>query len=127
MGEESDRAVTEAAEAEIRMLVERMFALAGSEGAGDPASILHPEVSIHTSSGTIEGIDSATEWSGKRFDHLDRRYRPLEIIPTPTGAIVKAALEYVWRESGEVADSQEVEVEVGVRDGRISSWRLIDG
>ena len=115
-----------AAEGELRELVERMLALAGSEGSEDVSSVVHPEVSIRTASGELRGIDDVSDWSGKSFDHLDRRYRLLEISPTETGATVKAALEYVWRESGEIADSQEVEIEIGVKEGKVASWRMLD-
>jgi hypothetical protein len=35
-------------------------------------------------------------------------------------------LQYVWRESGEVGDSSPVAIELGIRDGLISSWFLIE-
>lgn len=74
----------------------------------------------------VRGIADVSEWSGKRFAHLDRRYRLLGINPTDSGARVEAALEYVWRESGEIADSQQVEIEISVEDGRVSSWRMVE-
>ena len=67
------------------------------------------------------------EWSGKGFDHIYRRYVPVEIEPVPGGVRVAAELQYVWR---------------GVRRGRrhqrghdrpgacgtasISSWELTE-
>ena len=66
------------------------------------------------------------EWAGKVFDHLVRRYLPREIEEAPYGLLVHAELQYVWRESGEVGDSSRVAIELGIRDGLISSWYLID-
>ena len=42
------------------------------------------------------------------------------------GSLVHAELQYVWRESGEVGDSSRVAIELGIRDGLISSWYLLD-
>jgi hypothetical protein len=40
--------------------------------------------------------------------------------------LVHAELQYVWRESGVVGDSSRVAIELGIRDGLISSWYLLD-
>ena len=66
------------------------------------------------------------EWSSKVFDHLVRRYVPVEIEGTPSGVLVHAELQYVWRDSGEVGDTSRVAIELGIRDGLISSWYLLD-
>jgi hypothetical protein len=70
------------------------------------------------------GRDAAIEWSGKSFDHLIRRYVPRGIEQRPGGAVVDAELQYAWRESGEVGDRSGASIELGIRDGQISSWRL---
>jgi hypothetical protein len=69
---------------------------------------------------------AALEWSSKAFDHIIRRYVPQRIEETDEGVHVEAELQYVWRESGEVADSAPVRLELGIRDGLISSWRLFE-
>ena len=66
------------------------------------------------------------KWSGKVFDHLVRRYVPVEIEETDTGVLVHAELQYVWREADDVGDSSRVAIELGIRDGLISSWYLLD-
>ncbi len=66
------------------------------------------------------------EWSGRVFEHLTRRYVPIEIEPRPAGVLVHAELQYVWRQSGKVGDSSRVALELGIRDGLISSWYLLD-
>ncbi len=66
------------------------------------------------------------EWSSKTFDHLQRRYAPRAIEPGPDGVLVHADLQYVWRDGGDVGDSAPVRIELGIRDGLISSWDLFD-
>jgi hypothetical protein len=96
---------------------------------GDRAAVgelVHPDVEIRTERRLHRGRVAAIEWAGKVFDHLVRRYLPVEIEETPTGVRVHAELQYVWRESGEIGDSSRVVIELGIRDGLISSWFLFD-
>ena len=105
----------------------RRFLAALSDG--DRAAVgelVHPEVAIRTERTVHRGRRAATEWAGKVFDHLERRYVPLEIEETPSGVLVHAELQYVWRESAKVGDSSRVAIELGIRDGLISSWYLFD-
>jgi hypothetical protein len=88
--------------------------------------LVHPEVEIRTERTVHRGRDAAMKWAGKAFDHLIRRYVPIEIERTESGVLVHAELQYVWRENGEIGDSSRVRIELGVRDGLISSWYLID-
>ena len=88
--------------------------------------LVHPEVEIRTERTVHRGRLAAMEWSGKVFDHLARRYATVEIEDTPSGVLVHAELQYVWKDSGKVGDTSRVAIELGVRDGLISSWYLID-
>jgi hypothetical protein len=88
--------------------------------------LVHPEVEIRTERTVHRGRLAAIEWSGKVFDHLVRRYVPVEIEQTASGVLVHAELQYLWRESGKVGDSSKVAIELGIRDGLISSWYLFD-
>jgi ketosteroid isomerase-like protein len=97
--------------------------------AGDRTAVgelVHPEIEIRTQRKVHRGRSAAIEWAGKVFDHLVRRYAPIEIEHTEDGVLVHAELQYVWRESGEVGDSSPVAIELGIRDGLISSWYLLD-
>lgn len=97
--------------------------------AGDRAAVgelVHPEVEIRTERTLYQGTIAAMEWAGKVYDHLVRRYVPVAIEETPSGVLVHADLQYVWRDSGEVGDSSRVAIELGIRDGLISSWYLFD-
>lgn len=88
--------------------------------------LVHPEVEIRTERTVHRGRVAAMEWSGKTFDHLVRRYVPVEIEHRPEGAYVHAELQYVWRDTDRVGDRTRVGIELGIRDGLISSWYLID-
>ena len=88
--------------------------------------LVHPEVEIHTERTVHRGRVAAVDWSGKGFDHVVRRYEPLKIEPTEDGVRVEAELQYVWSESGEVADRSPVRIDLGIRDGLISSWHLFE-
>jgi hypothetical protein len=88
--------------------------------------LFHPEVEIHTERTVHRGREAAVEWSGKGFDHLVRRYVPVEITERPGGVTVEVELQYVWRESGAVANSTPAVIELDLEDGLISSWSLID-
>lgn len=88
--------------------------------------LLHPEVRIETARRTHRGLEAALEWSGKGFDHIHRRYLPVQIETVARGALVHAELKYVWNESGKVGDSSAVTIELGIRDGLISSWELTE-
>jgi ketosteroid isomerase-like protein len=107
-------------------LVRRFLAALSAGDADAVGELVHPEVEVHTERTVHRGRDAAVEWSGKGFDHLTRRYVPLEIERRDGGASVRAELHYVWRDSGEVGDASPVTIELGVRDGLISSWKLVE-
>jgi hypothetical protein len=69
---------------------------------------------------------AALQWSSKAFDHIERRYVPVKVEDAGDVVHIDAELHYVWSESGEVADSTPVRIELGVADGLISSWRLFE-
>lgn len=88
--------------------------------------LVHPEVEIRTARATHRGRDAAVAWSAKGFDHLTRRYDPLEIQRVEHGLLVRAELQYVWNETGKVGDRTRVAIALGVRDGLISSWEVLE-
>ena len=62
----------------------------------------------------------------KGYDHLTRRYVPLEVEQQEHGLLVTAELQYVWTETGDVGDTTRVGIALGVRDGLVSSWELLE-
>ncbi len=118
MGEPTDQ--------NTRTVVERLLESVSRGDAEALRSLSDESITIHTARGDLVGPDAAAEWVSKRFDHLDRRYRLIDLEVSEGGVKVLAALEYVWRESGEVADTTEVEIAVGLKDGSITSWRVLE-
>ena len=88
--------------------------------------LVHPEVEIRTERRVHRGREAAMEWSSKAFDHLVRRYVPVEIEETDGGVLVHAELALRLARQGDVGDSSRVAIELGIRDGLISSWYLVD-
>lgn len=88
--------------------------------------LVHPDVEIRTERTTHRGRDAAVDWSGKGFDHLTRRYVPLDVEERGGGALVRAELQYVWSETGDVGDTTRVGIALGIRDGLVSSWELLE-
>jgi NifU-like protein involved in Fe-S cluster formation len=70
------------------------------------------------------GREAAIEWAGKVFDHLVRRYVPVEIEETDSGVWSTPSPIRLARERGrkDLAGRDRF----GIRDGLISSWYLLD-
>ena len=118
---------------EVRQIIEEVAELArrflAALSEGDQAAVgelVHPEVEIRTERTTHRGRDAAVDWSAKGFDHLTRRYVPLEVEQREHGLLVMAELQYVWTETGDVGDTTRVGIALGVRDGLVSSWELLE-
>jgi hypothetical protein len=107
-------------------LARRFLAALSTSDRAAVGELVHPDVEIRTERMVHRGRVAAMEWAGKVFDHLVRRYVPVSIAQTDGGVLVHAELQYVWRESEEVGDSSAVAIELGVRDGLISSWYLLE-
>lgn len=88
--------------------------------------LVHPDVEIRTERTVHRGREAAIEWSGKTFRYLVRRYVPIGIERRPGGVLVHAELQYVWRHTGVVGDSARVGIELGIRDGLVSSWYVVE-
>ena len=90
------------------------------------AARVHPDIEIHTARGIRRGVDAAREWAARAYDHLERRYDVDEIHVAGQSVLVLAHVQYVWRESGEVGDSEPVAVELDFEHGSLRRWRLDD-
>ena len=90
------------------------------------AALVHPEVEIHTARGIRRGADAARDWASRAYDHVERRYEVEEIHVAGESVLVLARVKYVWRESGEVGDSEPVALELDFEQGSLRRWRLDD-
>ena len=88
--------------------------------------LVHPDVEIRTERTVHRGRPAAVDWSKKGFEHLDRRYVPIEIEQRDDLVAIRTELQYVWRESGDIGDRSDVTIELGIRDGLISSWHMLE-
>ena len=75
----------------------------------------------------MRGRDEAREWATRKpFGTLDQRL-VLDGVRTdghPCVALVRR--QWLWRESGEVADEEELGVLVSLVDGLIARWQPFD-
>lgn len=102
-----------------------------SDGDGERLQpLIAPGVTIRTGRASHEGMDAALAWARRGYDHLDRRYvlAGLEPVGDPAlGMFVAAArVEYVWRETGEVADSTPLHFAIELRGTLIGRLELHD-
>jgi ketosteroid isomerase-like protein len=107
-------------------LARRFLAALSASDRAAVGELVHPDVEIRTERALHRGRTAAMEWAGKVFDHLFRQYVPVSIEQGDGGVVVHAELQYVWRQSREVGDSSRVAIELGIRDGLISSWHLLE-
>jgi len=83
------------------------------------------EIEIHTSRGVRRGHAEAIAWAASKYDHLQRRYVIDELRPLDGGGLLMlGASQYVWKDSGEVADSSPVAVELHFDRGKLLLWRF---
>lgn len=100
-------------------LAESIHAVLAAINAYDPerlGPLLTDEVEIVTGRTVHRGRDAALTWVTKRYDHLDRRYRADELHPVGNEVLALGRVEYLWRESGDVADTSP-----------IALWLQLDG
>jgi ketosteroid isomerase-like protein len=90
------------------------------------AARVHPDVEIHTARGIRRGAAEARDWASRAYDHLERRYSVDEIHVAGQSVLVLAHVQYVWRDSGEVGNSEPVAIELDFEQGRLRRWRLDD-
>jgi hypothetical protein len=117
----------------------------GGAGEGDPAalaaeviaainerdperlgSMLDERSRVVTGRTAHVGDEAIQAWAAKEYDHLVRRfavdsYRVIGLDVLATGAV-----QYVWLESGEVADSTPIALEMSFREDVLGTLRLHD-
>jgi ketosteroid isomerase-like protein len=88
------------------------------------ASVLHPDVVIHSSRGPRRGIDAALAWA-TRVDSGELRQRiELEHIDVAgERAVALVRRQWWWRGEDELAREDEMAWLFELRDGLVSIWR----
>jgi len=88
--------------------------------------LLDSDVEIVTGRSVHRGVDAATAWAGKEYDHLVRRYSIDEYRCRSGAALALGSVEYVWSEGGEVADSSPIAIELEFRGDGLRVLRVHD-
>jgi ketosteroid isomerase-like protein len=88
------------------------------------AALVHPEIEIHTARGVYRGIDEATEWARKRYEHLERRFAIDRLKARGNEVVARVRTQYVWRESGLVGDEEPAVIDLAFADGKLVRWVL---
>jgi ketosteroid isomerase-like protein len=88
------------------------------------ATMIHPELEIHTARGVRRGKDEAEEWAQKRYEHLERRYAIDELRVDGDEVLAIVRTQYVWRESGLVGDEEPTVIELEFKDGKLIRWAV---
>jgi ketosteroid isomerase-like protein len=96
--------------------------------AGDTVrfgELVADEVEIHTARGVRHGRVEAIAWAANKYDHLSRRFVVDRFEEARDGVVARGRSEYVWNESGEVADSNPVAIELRFEEGRLALFRFL--
>lgn len=89
--------------------------------------LLSAEVEIVTAKSTHRGPAAAIDWSHKEFDHLLRRFLLDEAFEVGSGLLARVRSQYLWRESGEVADTSGTTITFEFEGGLLRRMGLHEG
>ncbi len=88
------------------------------------ASVLHPDVVIHSSRGPRHGIDEALAWARRvETGELEQRIELEHIDTDEDRALALIRRQWWWRGHGELAREDEMAWAFELRDGLVVSWR----
>ena len=88
------------------------------------AALVHPEIEIHTVRRVHRGLDEATEWAQKRYEHLERHYAVDALDVRGDEVVARVRTQYVWRDSGLVGDEEPAEIDLAFKDGKLVRWEF---
>ena len=117
----------------------------GGAGEGDPAALAAAVVAainerdperigalldersrVVTGRSVHAGPAAIQAWAAKEYDHLVRRFAIDAIRVRGGDALATGAVQYVWSDGGEVADSTPIALEMSFSDGRLETLSLHD-
>lgn len=113
-------------ERESAQLAARAIEAINSREPARLAKLLDPDVEIVTGRSVHSGVDAATAWAGKEYDHLVRRYSIDEYRCRLGAALALGSVEYAWSEGGEVADSSPIAIELEFSGNALQVLRVHD-
>lgn len=97
--------------------------------AGDPeliAAAFDPLAEVRTGRSVHRGIEAVIAWARKEYDHLERRYAIAATHTRGDEVLVIGAVEYVWREEGEVGDSAPIALRLEFAGDRVRRLTVED-
>jgi ketosteroid isomerase-like protein len=86
------------------------------------ASLVHPDIEIHTARGVHRGRDQAETWAHKKYEHLERQFAVDAVEARGDGVDVRVRTQYVWRESGLVGDEEPMTIHLRFAGGKLVRW-----
>jgi ketosteroid isomerase-like protein len=86
------------------------------------AALFHPDIEVHTARGVYRGMDAATEWARKRYEHLERQFVIDGFEGHGDEVVARVRTQYVWRESGLVGDEEPMTIRLRFADGKLVRW-----
>lgn len=117
----------------------------GGAGTGDPAALAAEVIAaindreparlrallgdgsrVVTGRSTHSGPDAIAAWAAKEYQHLIRRYEIDAIRVIGADVLVTGAVQYVWSEGGEVADSTPIALEMRFAGGQLETLGVHD-
>lgn len=90
--------------------------------ARDPeliAAAFDPLAEVRTGRGVHRGIEAVLAWAAKAYEHLERRYAIVATHTRGDEVLALGAVEYVWREQGEVGDSSPIALRLSFAGDRV--------
>jgi hypothetical protein len=87
-------------------------------------SVLDPEVELHTMKlGLITGHEAARRWAKKRPGGLQQHLVIDELRPHGDRILALMRQRWLWEDTDEVAEDNQIAALFTVRDGRIVRWQ----
>lgn len=99
-----------------------------SENVEATVAVLSPAVEIHGRRGIVRGRERAREWATRNpSGELSQRLELDGVLGGPEPQVALVRRQWVWANSGEVADEEPLAVLVALDDdGLISRWQPFD-
>jgi ketosteroid isomerase-like protein len=87
------------------------------------AGTLTEDVEIQGSRGLVEGRDEVGQWATRKpSGELTQRLMLDDVSEHGAHAVATVRREWVWREGGEIADTERIFYVATMRDGLICRW-----
>ena len=105
-------------------LVRRFYDAFNSEELDAFAATLADGAELQTARGLRRGVEEAREWATRTpTGHLHQRIEVDDVLEHGDHAVALVRKQWRWRDSGELADEEEMAALFTIRDRRIERWQ----